>query len=145
MSRRRLELAEQVLDSARELEAESRRAAERLELQYERERGAADELREALARTQALLDRAVAQLERALDTVATMRREGFESRVDLPLPPKTDVRPLPQGIAQAIALRSDPNTRERRQLEGHARELLAAGMAAAEVEELVLHGQEVDV
>lgn len=76
--------------------------------------------------------------------IIALRREGYEPPVVVPVPQVKPVQLIPPVVAQAIVRVSDPNSRERRDVETRVRDLLAAGVDAGEVAALVLHGEQVD-
>ena len=134
VSRWRLDLAEQVADTARELEAEAQRRADGAAAgaERERERHGVD-----LAAERERYERLVR------DTLA-FKREGFDTQ-PAPLPmPKTPLTPIPVKVAEAIARVSEPDSRERRQIETRVRDLLDSGVDGLEVSSMVLAGEQVD-
>lgn len=82
--------------------------------------------------------------ERLVRDTLTFKREGFDTMLPTPAPPRTPVVPIPVSVGEAIARVSEPDTRERRQIEGRVRDLLAGGVDQLEVRNMVLAGEQVD-
>lgn len=111
-------------------------------------------LRDELAAHHAALDAEIkrhaaelaAERERYSALVAQMvelKKLDYGPTPVVPAPPKTPVVPIPATVMQNIARVSDPDTRERRQIEGRVRDLLTSGVPEVEVAGMVLAGEEV--
>jgi hypothetical protein len=109
-----------------------------------RDREAEDRAIRAEAEAAALrlsLDKALNQITELTRLVVDMRREGFE-RPPAPPPPPKD--PLTEDIRRAIAERSDPGSRDRRNLETWALGQLERGEDAEKVATEILVGEEAE-
>ena len=82
--------------------------------------------------------------ERLVRDTLAFKREGFDTQ-PAPLPmPKTPLTPIPVKVADAIARVSEPDSRERRQIETRVRDLLGSGIEPLEVASMVLAGEQVE-
>ena len=97
---------------------------------------------EIQALSHALTD-ALGQITKLTELVATMRERGFD-----PVPPTVVTPsdpPLSGVVVKALGERSEPRSRERRQLEQTTRELMAAGFDEQEIASMIRKGQEVEL
>lgn len=84
----------------------------------------------------------LANYDALVQQIVTMRKEGFVAEPKAPpAPPARE--PLPPVVVAAIAQRSQPNTKERRLLDGTARQLLDEGMNAESAAADILAGEPV--
>jgi hypothetical protein len=76
--------------------------------------------------------------------VVEFKRLDYGPEPVRPAPMKDPVVPIPADVARAVATVSEPNTRERRQIETRVRDLLVAGYQSDEVARMVEAGEEVE-
>ncbi len=139
--RTRLELAEMVLDSARELEQEQRTRVAEAREQYlecqrryiEMERGLTrdrDRLHDLLGQSQEFVRDYWTQIQVLVKLIVELKKVGFEQPVN-PADITTDA-PLPGAVEEAIDQRASEGTELHRALQKYARAAMRAEGATTE-------------
>lgn len=132
--------------------AEGRAVNQRLQKAYDDGRIRAATAEEVARLVSGVADRLTQELtserkryHELVDQVIAMRRDDFSIPREVPAMPERAQQPtIPAEVMAAVVLVSDPNSKERRNVELRVRDLMASGMPPQQIADALLQGEDVE-